>query len=330
LTRQLLAFSRKQPIRPVVLDLVEIVADTEKMLQRLIGENIDLTVVRGSTLKKVRADKGQIEQVLMNLAVNARDAMPRGGKLVIETKDVEITERNPQHTFLKVGSYVLLQVADNGCGMSKEVQAHIFEPFFTTKEPEKGTGLGLCTVYAIVKQSDGYLLVDSEIGRGTTFSVYLPHVEGSPELPTPAVEFASIPSGTETVLLVEDEDSLRTLVQGCLEKRGYTVVSASNGQEALNRAQRHQGTVHLLLTDVIMPGMSGRELADSLKRARPDVTILYMSGYTHDLVTQQGILETGSELLQKPFSINSLLIRVRQTLDGTTDRTQARSATASR
>lgn len=188
----------------------------------------------------------------MNLAVNARDAMPRGGKLVIETKDVEITERNPQHTFLKVGSYVLLQVADNGCGMSKEVQAHIFEPFFSTKEPEKGTGLGLCTAYAIVKQSDGYLLVDSEIGRGTTFSIYLPHVEGSPELPAPAVEFASIPSGTETVQMVEDEDSLRTLVQGRLEKHGYTVLSASNGQEALNRAQRHHGTVHLLLTDVIM------------------------------------------------------------------------------
>jgi two-component system, cell cycle sensor histidine kinase and response regulator CckA len=327
LTRQLLAFSRKQSIRPVVLDLDVIVADTEKMLRRLIGENINLSVLRGSDLKNIRADKGQIEQVLMNLVVNARDAMPRRGRLIIETKNVDVNERSAQREFLKNGSYVLLQVSDSGCGMSKEVQAHIFEPFFTTKEADKGTGLGLSTAYAIVKQSDGYLLVDSEVGVGTTFSVYLPQAQGSPVLTPPATEFVNIPTGTETVLLVEDEDSLRTLVRGCLEKRGYSVLHAGNGQEALNVAQKPPGTVHLLLTDAIMPGMSGRELADSLKLARPDIKVLYVSGYTYDLVTQQGILETGSELLQKPFSIHSLMMRVRQILDGAAQ-PQARSASA--
>ena len=276
----------------------------------------------------MRADKGQIEQVLMNLVVNARDAMPRGGKLIVETKNVNVTDQTSRHAFLKPGSYILLRVTDNGCGISKEVQGHIFEPSFTTKEADKGTGLGLSTVYAIVTQSGGYLSVDSEIGVGTTFSLFLPEIEGSSELTAPTIEFTNIPSGTETVLLVEDEDSLRTLIQGCLEKRGYSVLTAGNGQEALNIAQKHSGTIHLLLTDVIMPGMSGRELADNLKQARPNLKVLYISGYTHDLVTQQGILETGSELLQKPFSLNSLLTRVRQALDGMNGRAQARSASA--
>ncbi|HZQ68701.1 MAG TPA: PAS domain S-box protein [Terriglobales bacterium] len=322
LTRQLLAFSRKQSIQPVILDLNLIVTETEKMLRRLIGENIELSVIRAPGLKAVRADKGQVEQILMNLLVNARDAMPRGGRIVIETRNVEFTERSSRHVFLKPGRYVMLRVTDNGSGMSKEVLAHIFEPFFTTKDAEKGTGLGLSTVYGIVKQSDGYLLVDSEVGVGTTFRVYLPLVEGTPEPAATAVAAPRTPSGTETILLVEDEDSLRTLAQGCLRGRGYSILAAHDGEEALQIAQQHQGPIHLLLTDVIMPGISGRELADSLKTSRADLKVLYISGYTHDLVTQQGILGTGCELLQKPFSINTLLVRVREILDSPAPRSE--------
>jgi CheY-like chemotaxis protein len=213
--------------------------------------------------------------------------------------------------------------------MSEEVQAHIFEPFFTTKEPDKGTGLGLSTVYGIVKQSDGYLLVDSELGIGTTFMIYLPQVDGATELAAPPVAMPKSPSGTETILLVEDEESLRKLVKGCLSSRGYNILDAGNGEEALKVAQQYDGNIPLLLTDVIMPGMSGRELADSLKQSRADVKILYMSGYTHDLVTQQGILESGSDILQKPFSINALLSRVRDVLDARVQPAQARHAAAS-
>ncbi len=329
LTRQLLAFSRKQVIQPVVLDFDLIVADTEKMLRRLIGENIELALMRGPEQKRVRADKGQIEQILMNLAVNARDAMPRGGKLTIETSRLQVLEHGSLHVFLKPGDYVKLRVTDNGCGMSDEVQSHIFEPFFTTKEPDKGTGLGLSTVYGIVKQSDGYLLVDSEPGVGTSFSIYLPQVEAAcAALPSEA-EPRAFPTGTETILLVEDENSLRDLAQGCLQRRGYTILGAPNGEEALKIAEQCEGTIHLLLTDVIMPGMSGRELADELRHSRPNVKILYMSGYTHDLVTQEGILETGSELLQKPFSINALMNRVRDILDGRGQPTEARCASSS-
>ena len=329
LTRQLLAFSRKQVIQPVVLDFDLIVADTEKMLRRLIGENIELALTRGPEQKRVRADKGQIEQILMNLAVNARDAMPRGGKLVIETARIEVADHSSLRVFLKPGDYVRLRVIDEGCGMSDEVQSHIFEPFFTTKEPDKGTGLGLSTVYGIVKQSDGYLLVDSELGVGTTFSIYLPQVDAACGASPSATEPPKIPTGTETILLVEDEDSLRNLAQGCLQSRGYNILSAPNGEDALKVAEQCPGIIHLLLTDVIMPGLSGRELADELKHSRPDVKVLYMSGYTHDLVTQEGILETGSELLQKPFSINALMNRVRDILDGRTQHEQAECASAS-
>ena len=317
LTRQLLAFSRKQSIEPVVLDLNSVVSDTEKMLRRLIGEDIDLTMKRDPKLKRVKADKGQIEQILMNLVVNARDAMPRGGRLAIETANIEFREPDTlRHTFLKPGHFVVLSVADTGCGMSQDVQAHIFEPFFTTKDPDRGTGLGLSTVYGIVKRSNGFLLVESEIGKGTTFKVCLPQVDDVNEVAQTVSENKTIPHGVETVLLVEDEESLRRLAFGCLATSGYNVLEAHDGQDALKVAARYSSPIHLLLTDVIMPGISGRELADSLKLARPEVKILYMSGYTHDLVTQRGILDTGSELLHKPFAINALLAKVRDVLDG--------------
>ena len=258
LTRQLLAFSRKQPFQPVVLDLNAIVSEMDKMLRRLIGEDINLKITRDARLKNVKADKGQIEQILMNLAVNARDAMPEGGTLVIETANVEIGEDEVrQHSFLKAGNYVMLSVMDTGCGMSHEVKAHIFEPFFTTKGPEKGTGLGLSTVYGIVKQSDGFLLVESEVGKGTTFKNYFPQIEIA--CATPAV-VASTPvaqGGIETVLLVEDEESLRKLAQGCLQTCGYTVLEATDGQDALEVANRYRGKIHLLLTDSSCPASAG-------------------------------------------------------------------------
>jgi PAS domain S-box-containing protein len=317
LTRQLLAFSRKQPFQPVVLDLNAIVLEMEKMLRRLIGEDINLKITRDARLKRIKADKGQIEQILMNLAVNSRDAMPEGGTLLIETSNVEIGEDDVrQHSSLKAGHYVMLRVTDNGCGMSNEVKAHIFEPFFTTKGPEKGTGLGLSTVYGIVKQSDGYLLVESEVGKGTSFKTYLPQVEGTSVTPALVASIPAVAVGFETVLLVEDEESLRNLALGCLQTCGYKVLEAKDGRDALEVANRHRGTIHLLLTDVIMPGISGRELADRLAQVRPEVKVLYMSGYTHDLVTQRGILASGCELLQKPFAINALLNKVRDMLDG--------------
>lgn len=317
LTRQLLAFSRKQTIQPVVLDLNSVVADIDKMLRRLIGEDIDLTLVRESKLKCVMADRGQVEQILMNLAVNARDAMPRGGKLIIETANVELGESDvEQHSFLKAGRYVCLNVTDTGCGMHKDVQAHIFEPFFTTKESGKGTGLGLSTVYGIVKQSEGYILVDSEAGKGTSFRIYLPQVEAARQTSAAAGPPArTLPQGTETILLVEDEDSFRGLARGCLQSRGYTVLEARDGASALQVAKDYAGPIHLLITDVIMPGISGRDLAEQLRPSRPEMKLLYMSGYTHDLVSEHGILDSTTVLLEKPFSIEALLTKVRDVLD---------------
>ena len=325
LTRQLLAFSRKQSIQPVVLDFDKVVAETENMLRRLIGEDVELTLVRGPEHKRVLADKAQIEQILMNLAVNARDAMLHGGKVIIETGNIALQGRNSKHVFLKPGQYVVLRFSDNGCGMSEDVVAHIFEPFFTTKQPDKGTGLGLSTVYGIVKQNNGYITVDTEPGVGTCFSIYLPQCEDSCAQSSPANAPVKTPTGTETILLVEDEDSLRKLAHGCLAGRGYTVLEAGNAEEALKVARQHPQPIHLLLTDVIMPGMSGRELADSLKNLRPHLKVLYMSGHTRDLVTQEGILDSGCQLLQKPFSINALLHRVRDLLDGRVQQNDERS-----
>jgi nitrogen fixation negative regulator NifL len=322
LPRQLLAFSRKQTIQPTLLDLNSVVADVDKMLRSLIGEDIALTVTRDPKLKSVKADRGQIEQILMNLAVNARDAMPKGGKLIIETANAELDQLYlKEHPYAKPGSYVALSVSDSGCGMDKATQAHIFEPFFTTKDPGKGTGLGLSTVYGIVKQSDGYVSVYSEVGRGTTFRIYLPRVAGEAQPAVPASQPPKLPRGTETVLLVEDEESLRRLTRGCLQNSGYTVLEAADGRTALKLATEHGGSIDLLLTDVIMPGMSGRELAETLQKSRPEVRLLYMSGYTYDLVSQHGVLGPDVALLQKPFGIEPLLVRVRDVLDGKLGRT---------
>jgi PAS domain S-box-containing protein len=317
MTRQLLAFSRKQLIHPTVLDLNLVVTDMEKMLGRLIGEDVVLTMVRDPKLKNVRADRGQMEQVLMNLAVNARDAMPRGGRLLIETENIELDDAYArQHPDTKPGSYVVLGVSDTGSGMDKETQSHIFEPFFTTKEVGRGTGLGLSTVYGIVKQSGGYVSVYSELGKGTTIRIFLPQVEAPAESGQRIRVWRKPLQGTETILLVEDEESLRDLTQECLQKSGYVVLEARDGRTALQMAKQHAGTIHLLLTDLVMPGMSGRELAEDILPSRPEMKILYMSGYTNDLVTQHGILDPGTTLLEKPFALDSLLSKVRQVLDG--------------
>jgi len=316
LTRQLLAFSRKQVIQPTIIDLNSLVGETEKMLRRLIGEDIELSLVRVKDLGRVRADLGQVDQILMNLAINARDAMPHGGKLVLETANAELDETNlNRHPYAKPGRYVMLSVSDTGCGMDKETLAHIFEPFFTTKAPGQGTGLGLSTVYGIVKQSEGYIWVYSEVGRGTTFKVYFPRVEGAAE-PMRPTNVSEIPRGSETILLVEDDDSMRALTRTCLESGGYSVVDVTNGEDAIRTVTENERTVDLMLTDVIMPGISGRQLAESLSLLRPDMKVLYISGYTADLIARHGILEKHVSLLEKPYTKEALLRKVRQVLDG--------------
>lgn len=317
ITRQLLAFSRKQILQPRVLNLNELTAEVSKLLRRLIGEDVELVINAGSDLGRVKADPGQIEQVIMNLAVNARDAMPQGGKLVIETANADLDEGYAAgHPPLQPGRYVMLAVSDTGCGMDAETKAHIFEPFFTTKELGKGTGLGLSIVYGVVKQSNGYIWAYSEPGQGTTFKIYLPRVEESPDTIASRTPELVLPGGAETILLVEDEGSLRTMARVFLESKGYTILEAESGQEALEIAQRHRGQIHLLLTDVIMPGMSGRKLAEAVAASRAGIKLLYMSGYTDELVTQHGILSPGTRLLEKPFTRDSLLRRVRSVLDG--------------
>src|SRR5580700_9654098 len=318
LTRQLLAFSRKQMLAPKILDLNGVVTENLKMLTRVIGEDIDLVMVPATGLGAVRADAGQIEQVIMNLAVNARDAMPAGGKLTIETSNVSLDEEYARfHAPLRPGNYVMLAISDTGAGMDSETQSHIFEPFFTTKGP-KGTGLGLSTVYGIVKQSGGYIWVYSEAGKGTTFKIYLPRVAEAVESPAqivvPADSVAAEP-GTETILLVEDEANLRYLARQFLEKQGYRVIEAADGAVAMQIAVAHEGTIHLLLTDVIMPGMNGRELAQRISEIRPNVKILYMSGYTENVIGRNGTLDAGVRLLQKPFNLRDLNSRVREVLD---------------
>jgi PAS domain S-box-containing protein len=318
LTRQLLAFSRKQMLAPKILDLNGVVTENLKMLTRVIGEDIDLVMVPATGLGAVRADSGQIEQVIMNLAVNARDAMPAGGKLTIETSNVSLDEEYARfHAPLRPGNYVMLAISDTGAGMDSETQSHIFEPFFTTKGP-KGTGLGLSTVYGIVKQSGGYIWVYSEAGKGTTFKIYLPRVAEaaeSVEQVAVAAESAAAEPGTETILLVEDEANLRYLARQFLEKQGYRVIEAADGAVAMQIAVAHEGTIHLLLTDVIMPGMNGRELAQRISEIRPNVKILYMSGYTENVIGRNGTLDAGVRLLQKPFSLHNLKNKVREVLD---------------
>jgi PAS domain S-box-containing protein len=320
LTRQLLAFSRKQMLAPRIVNLNDIATENLKMLNRMIGEDIDLVMVPTKSLWSVRADSGQIEQVIMNLAVNARDAMPSGGKLTIETSNVTLDEDFARlHSPLNPGDYVLLSITDTGAGMDAETQSHIFEPFFTTKGP-KGTGLGLSTVYGIVKQSGGYIWVYSDIGRGTTFKIYLPRVASTGETATQVaapVLFQKVEPGTETILLVEDEANLRYLARQYLEKQGYKVIEAADGAVAMQIAVAHEGVIHLLLTDVIMPGMNGRELAQRISEIRPNVKILYMSGYTENVIGHNGMLDAGVRLLQKPFNLRDLKIKVREVLDAT-------------
>ncbi len=317
LTRQLLAFSRKQTVYPTVFDMNSVITEMEKMLRRLIGEDVLLTVACSPSPKNIRADRSQIEQILMNIVVNARDAMPGGGRLLIETFIADLDELYiREHAYAKPGRYVALSISDTGCGMDKDIQAHIFEPFFTTKEIGKGTGLGLSTVYGIVKQSEGCISVYSEVGRGTTFKIYLPFVQGTSQPATTSDGGRALPTGSETVLLVEDEEILRGLARACLENSGYQVIEAQSGTAALQLAEQHDGPINLLLTDVVMPGVSGRELADRLTYLRPELKVLFMSGYTHDLVTQHGVLQPGVTLLEKPFAIGALLTKVRAVLDG--------------
>ena len=321
LTRQLLAFSRKQMLAPRILNLNDIATENLKMLTRMIGEDIDLVMIPGQNLWSVRADGGQIEQVIMNLAVNARDAMPSGGKLTIETANVTLDEEYARvQAPVLPGDYVMFSLSDTGAGMDVETQSHMFEPFFTTKGT-KGTGLGLSTVYGIVKQSGGHIWVSSEVGRGTTFKVYLPRV---PSVEGPLVQAAAAPvpfqkvePGTETILVVEDEANLRYLARQYLEKQGYRVIEAADGAVAMQIAVAHEGVIHLLLTDVIMPGMNGRELAQRISEIRPNVKVLYMSGYTENVIGHNGTLEAGVRLLQKPFNLRDLKSRVREVLDAT-------------
>ena len=297
------------------------------MLTRMIGEDVDLVMVPSPNLWPVRADAGQIEQVIMNLAVNARDAMPSGGKLTIETSNVTLDEDYARfHAPLRPGDYVMIAISDTGAGMDTETQSHIFEPFFTTKGT-KGTGLGLSTVYGIVKQSGGYIWVYSEVGRGTTFKIYLPRVASIGEMAAETaagkpwrrlaapIDNRKVEPGTETILLVEDEANLRYLARQYLEKQGYKVIEAADGAVAMQIAVAHEKVIHLLLTDVIMPGMNGRELAQRIAEIRPNVKILYMSGYTENVIGHNGMLDAGIRLLQKPFNLRDLKSMVREVLD---------------
>jgi two-component system, cell cycle sensor histidine kinase and response regulator CckA len=317
LTRQLLAFSRKQMLAPKIVDLNSVVTENVKMLTRLIGEDIDLVMVPGPDIGSVKADPGQIEQVIMNLAVNARDAMPQGGKLTIETANVTLDANYARfHAPVKPGDYVMLAISDTGVGMDADTQAHIFEPFYTTKGL-KGTGLGLSTVYGIVKQSEGYIWLYSEAGKGTSFKIYLPRFSATGEVPATQPAFAQDPPnpGHATILLVEDEENLRRLARQSLENQGYRVIDAPDGATAVQISQAHQGPIHLLLTDVIMPGMNGRELANKVSPTRPEMRVLYMSGYTENHIGHNGTLDEGITLLQKPFTLPALKAKVREMLD---------------
>jgi PAS domain S-box-containing protein len=315
LTRQLLAFSRKQVLQPRVLDLNHLVTGVERMVRRLLAENIETHLRLASDLGLVHADPGQLEQVVLNLVVNARDAMPDGGKLIIETADVQLDQTYAaDHVGVTPGPHIMLAVTDTGVGMDEQTQARLFEPFFTTKGPGKGTGLGLSTVHGIVQQSGGSIWVYSEPGRGTTFKIYLPRAEAGATPPEQAPPGAPA-RGTETILLVEDAYAVRALASRALEAAGYTVLASEDGAQAEVLAARHDGPIHLLLTDVVMPGISGSQLAKRIAALRPDIRVLYMSGYTDDAIVHNGVLDAGTSYLEKPFAPEALARKVRDVLD---------------
>jgi PAS domain S-box-containing protein len=316
LTRQLLVFSRQQVVQPKVMRLNALVADAGKMLKRLIGEHVELATALDPQAGAVKVDAGQLEQVIVNLAVNARDAMPNGGRLMIESKNVEFIEAFSEgETSYPAGRYVTLAVSDNGTGMDAATQARVFEPFFTTKEPGKGTGLGLATVYGIVKQAGGYISLYSEPGSGTSFKIYFPRVDDSLDAPEELAAPLALPRGAETILVVEDEPAVRSLVRQVLERQGYHVLEVPDGESALDIASKHQGPIHLLLTDVVMPRMSGRIVADRFAAIRGDARILFVSGYTDDAIVHHGVLESGLQFLEKPFTPDALARKVREVLD---------------
>ncbi len=316
LTAQLLAFGRKQIMQPEVLDLNDIIAQMGFMLRRMIRESIELITITPQGLGRIKADLGQIQQTIMNLAVNARDAMLQGGNLTIETANVHFDDEYiRKHRDVKAGSYVMLAISDNGIGMDAATQARIFEPFFTTKGKDKGTGLGLATVYGIVKQSNGFIWVYSELGKGTTFKIYFPRVEGDVPRLTEESKSEQGAQGVEIVLIAEDEPSVRAMAARILRGRGYTVFEASNGKEALDIAEKYAGEIHLVLTDVVMPGISGRELVSRLKAIRPGIKSLYVSGYTDDAIVHGGMLDSGVAFLQKPFTVEALAQKVREVLN---------------
>jgi signal transduction histidine kinase len=316
LSRQLLAFSRKTVLSPKVLDLDSVVIEMEKMLRRIIGEDITLTTGLPANLGRVHADPGQIEQVLLNLVVNARDAMPHGGRMTIETRNVDLDEEYARtHPEVCPGRYVLLEVRDTGCGMTEEVKGRIFEPFFTTKAAGRGTGLGLAIVYGIIRQSGGHIAVESSLGQGTTFRIYLPRIEDA-IVEESSTGFAALARGTETVLVVEDDDGVRALIRHLLHRLGYTVLVAASGTEALEVARQHHGAIDLLLSDVVMPGMNGVELSRRLQVHRPGVKVLYLSGHVDEAVVGRGVLAAETAILKKPFTVPMLAQKIREVLAG--------------
>jgi len=316
LTRHLLAFARKQPLRPQPTDINQLVTEIDRLLRPTLGEQVQIATILEPDTWPALVDQSQLTTALLNLALNARDAMPDGGKLTLEAGNIVLDEGHAQsHGGIRPGLYVVISVSDTGLGMDKETQSRMFEPFFTTKEKGKGTGLGLSTVYGIIKQSAGYIFVQSAVGQGTTFSIYLPRVQGTMEPHGATPDWRTAAGGSETVLLVEDEESVRQLVRETLEAKGYHVIEAENGNAGLAAAVAHKGTIDLVITDVIMPAMGGHELAQRLLESRPAIKVLYLSGYTEDAIVDQNTGENSKAFLQKPFTLQNLARKVREVLE---------------